>query len=163
LIGRHVTDRGAAILDAGVGTGAVGEVLSLLGYGNLSGIDMSEGMLARAQARGCYKDLRKGVLGEVLDFESDMFDGVISTGTFTKGHAPASALLELVRVLKRGGVLMFTVGVSIWEAQGFADVIGRMISDGTIELAEITQAYAPMPFSPAEKGYLTRAHVYRKK
>jgi predicted TPR repeat methyltransferase len=163
LVSRHLTDRGAPILDAGVGTGAVGEALALLGYGNLSGIDMSEGMLAKAQARGCYKDLRKGILGEALDFESDVFDGIVSTGTFTKGHAPASALVELVRVLKRGGVLMFTVGVSIWEAQGFADVIGRLVGGGTLEMAETTQAYAPMPFSPAEKDYMTRAHVYRKR
>jgi predicted TPR repeat methyltransferase len=163
LVARHVSNRNVAILDAGVGTGAVGAVLALLGYGNLSGIDMSEGMLAKARARGCYTDLRKGVLGEVLDFDHGAFDGVVSTGTFTKGHAPASALLELVRILKRGGVLMFTVGVNIWEAQGFADVIGRMIKDAQIETIEITPAYAPMPFSPAEKDYLTKVHVYRKR
>ena len=58
----------AAILDAGVGTGAIGNMLSLLGYNNLSGLDMSEGMLAQARARGCYIDLRRGVLGETLDF-----------------------------------------------------------------------------------------------
>jgi predicted TPR repeat methyltransferase len=162
LASRHVTDRDAAILDAGVGTGAVGEVLSLLGFGNLSGIDMSEGMLAKARARGCYRDLRKGVLGEALDFESGVFDGIVSTGTFTKGHAPASALAELARILKRGGVLMFTVGVSIWETQGFADVIGTLLRDGVIELVDTTVAYAPMPFSPLESGYFTRAHVYRK-
>jgi predicted TPR repeat methyltransferase len=163
LVCRHVPDRDAAILDAGVGTGAVGEVLALLGYKSMAGIDMSEGMLAKAKARGCYRDLRKGVLGEALDFEPGAFDGVVSTGTFTKGHAPASALLELVRIMKRGGVLMFTVGVSIWDAQGFADVIGRLVAGGAIEMVEITQAYAPMPFSPAEKDYLTQVHVYRKR
>jgi predicted TPR repeat methyltransferase len=163
LVCRHVPDRDAAILDAGVGTGAVGEVLALLGFGRLSGIDMSEGMLAKARARGCYSDLRKGVLGEALDFEAGVFSCVVSTGTFTKGHAPASALVELVRILKRGGVLMFTVGVSIWEAQGFAGVIGGLIADGVLEEVEITAAYAPMPFSPAEGGYLTKAHVYRKR
>ena len=163
LVCRHVPDQQAAMLDAGVGTGAVGEALALLGYVNLWGIDMSEGMLAKARARGCYAALRIAVLGETLDFESNMFGGVISTGTFTKGHAPASGLVELVRVLKRDGVLIFTVGVSIWEAQGFADVITGLVNEGAIELVETTPAYAPMPFSPAEKDYLTRAHVYRKR
>lgn len=162
LVARHVPEKRHAILDAGVGTGAVGEVLALLGYGNLWGVDMSDGMLAKALARGCYSDLRKGVLGDQLNFESDVFDGIVSTGTFTKGHAPASALVELVRILKCGGVLMFTVGVSIWESQGFADVIGQLTSNGTLAMVETTQAYAPMPFSPAERGYLTKAHVYRK-
>jgi predicted TPR repeat methyltransferase len=159
---RHVPDRNAAILDAGVGTGAVGEVLGLLGFHNLSGIDMSDGMLAKARARGCYTDLRKGVLGAALDFESGVFSGIVSTGTFTKGHAPASALVELVRVLKAEGVLIFTVGSSIWESQGFAGVIGQLIGEGALALVEVTPDYAPMPFSPTEGSYMTRAHVYRK-
>jgi predicted TPR repeat methyltransferase len=163
LVCRHVPDQQGAILDAGVGTGAVGEVLDFLGYKNLWGIDMSDGMLEKARARGCYADLRKGILGETLALQSNFFGGIVSTGTFTKGHAPAIGLVELVRVLKRDGVLMFTVGVSIWEAQGFADVIGQLIDDGAMELVEITPAYAPMPFSPAEKDYLTKAHVYRKR
>jgi predicted TPR repeat methyltransferase len=162
LVSRHVPVRFDAILDAGVGTGAVGEVLALLGYQNLTGLDMSEGMLARARARGCYADLRQGVLGEALDFASGVFSGIVSTGTFTKGHAPAAALVELTRVLKSGGVLMFTAGTSIWETHGFADVIGTLARDGAIELIETTPAYAPMPFSLAESGYLTQAHVYRK-
>ena len=63
LVARHLPSRAAAILDAGVGTGAIGNILSILGYNNLSGLDMSEGMLAVARARGCYVDLRLGVLG----------------------------------------------------------------------------------------------------
>mgnify|MGYP000856152348 CR=1 FL=1 len=163
LVSRHVPDRAAAILDAGVGTGTIGEVLHLLGYSNLWGIDMSEGMLAKARARGCYQDLRKGVLGEALDFADGSFSGIVSTGTFTKGHAPAVALVELARTLKPGGVLMFTVGTSIWEAQGFADVTARLERDAVLVKIEETPAYAPMPFSPTESGYLTKAHVYRKR
>jgi predicted TPR repeat methyltransferase len=162
LVSRYLTDRHGAILDAGVGTGAVGDVLELLGCVNLTGIDMSEGMLVKARARGCYTELRKGVLGEPLDFDDGQFDCIVSTGTFTKGHAPASALVELTRTLKKGGVLMFTVGISIWETHGFADVIGQLVNDGAIELVESTQAYAPMPLSPAEHEYMTKAYVYRK-
>ena len=163
LVSRYLPDRNGAILDAGVGTGAVGDVLSLLGCRNLSGIDMSDGMLVKARARGCYTELRKGVLGEALDFDDGVFDCIVSTGTFTKGHAPATALVELTRILKKGGVLMFTIGTSIWKTQGFSDVIGRLLRDGTIEMVEITPAYAPMPFSPTESGYMTKAHVYRKR
>jgi predicted TPR repeat methyltransferase len=163
LVCRHLPDRDGAILDAGVGTGAIGAVLGLLGFQNLTGIDMSEGMLAKARARGCYQDLRKGTLGEPLDFASNQFDGIVSTGTFTKGHAPASALVELVRVLKPSGVLMFTVGVSIWESNGFADVIQRLCQGDAIIEIEVTPEYAPMPFSPAEGDYKTWVRVYRKR
>ncbi|NJO35740.1 MAG: hypothetical protein HC869_24340 [Rhodospirillales bacterium] len=49
LLGRHVPNSNAAILDAGVGTGMLGGILALVGYRNLLGIDMSDGMLARAR------------------------------------------------------------------------------------------------------------------
>ena len=106
LVAAHVPSREATILDAGVGTGAVGNVLPLLGYNNLSGIDMSKGMLEKAEARGCYSDLRQAVLGETLDFPDGAFDAILSTGTFTNGHAPAAAFHELTRILEPGGVLL---------------------------------------------------------
>ena len=162
LVVRHVPSRSAAILDAGVGTGAIGNILSLLGYNNLSGLDMSEGMLAQARARGCYVDLRRGVLGETLAFPDGAFDAILSTGTFTTGHAPASAFDELVRILEPGGFLLFTVGTVIWEEQGFRDKLSALVAAKKLVAVETTPIYCPMPFSPTESGFTTRAHVYRK-
>jgi SAM-dependent methyltransferase len=162
LVGRHVTRRDAAILDAGVGTGALGSLLNLLGYNNLSGLDMSAGMLARAQARKCYADLRLGVLGEPLDFVDRSFDAIISTGTFTEGHAPATALDELVRLLERDGVMIFTIAGMVWEEKGFKATLDSLTKQGVLKPVEVTPAYQPMPFSPAESHVTTRAHVYTK-
>jgi predicted TPR repeat methyltransferase len=162
LVCRHVKRRDAAILDAGVGTGMAGSLLNLLGYNNLTGLDMSDGMLAKAAERKCYSDLRKGVLGEPLDFVDRSFDAVISTGTFTQGHAPAGGLSELTRVLEKDGLLMFTVGSIVWEEQGFATKIASLVAAGQLAPVETTPEYSPMPFSPAESSFTTRAHIYRK-
>ena len=162
LVALHVPRRDAAILDAGVGTGSIGNVLSLLGYNNLSGIDMSEGMLEKARARGCYTDLRRGVLGEALDFPDGAFDAILSTGTFTNGHAPAAAFHELTRILEPGGFLLFTVGTVIWEEQGFRDLLDSLVRAKKLVAVETTPIYRPMPFSPTESGFTTRALVYRK-
>jgi ubiquinone/menaquinone biosynthesis C-methylase UbiE len=162
LVCRHVPRKDATILDAGVGTGALGSLLNLLGYNNLSGIDMSTGMLTRAQERKCYSDLRQAVLGEKLDFVDQSFDAIISTGTFTEGHAPASAFDELVRVLEPDGVMMFTIAGMVWEEKGFKDKLAQLVSAKVLKLVEITPPYQPMPFSPAESHVTTRAHVYRK-
>lgn len=162
LVAAHVPSREATILDAGVGTGAVGNVLSLLGYNNLSGIDMSKGMLEKAEARGCYSDLRQAVLGETLDFPDGAFDAILSTGTFTNGHAPAAAFHELTRILEPGGVLLFTVGTVIWEEQGFGTVLDNLVRAKKLVAVETTPIYRPMPFSPTEGDFTTRAHVYRK-
>lgn len=162
LVARHVPSRQSTILDAGVGTGSIGNVLALLGYNNLSGIDMSEGMLDKARARGCYSDLRLGVLGEPLAFPDGAFDAILSTGTFTNGHAPASAFHELTRILEPGGFLLFTVGTVIWEEQGFRTVLESLVRAKKLAAVETTPIYRPMPFSPTEGDFTTRAHVYRK-
>lgn len=162
LVALHVPSREAAILDAGVGTGAIGNILSILGYNNLSGIDMSAGMLEKARERDCYVDLRRGVLGEALDFPDGAFDAILSTGTFTNGHAPASAFHELTRILEPGGFLLFTVGTVIWEEQGFRVVLDELVRAKKLVAVEKTPIYRPMPFSPREGDFTTRAHVYRK-
>jgi SAM-dependent methyltransferase len=162
LVGRHVTRKDAAILDAGVGTGALGSLLSLMGYNNLTGLDMSEGMLAKARARKVYADLRLGVLGERLDFVDRSFDAILSTGTFTEGHAPASALDELVRLLEKDGVMIFTISSLVWEDMGFKAKLEGFVKAGVLKQVEVTPLYQPMPYSPAESHITTRGYVYRK-
>jgi SAM-dependent methyltransferase len=162
LIARHVPRVDAAILDAGVGTGALGGVLSVLGYNNMTGLDMSEPMLAKALARKVYAELKQGVLGETLDFVDGSFDCIISTGTFTTGHAPASAFDELTRVLDRGGYLIFTVGTTVWEEQGFQRKLQGLVDARKLIAVDTTVIYRPMPFSKTESSFTTRAHVYRR-
>lgn len=162
LVTRHAPARDAAILDAGVGTGAFGDVLAILGYRDLHGLDMSDAMLARARARGCYAGLSNAVLGERLPFGDGAFDAIVSTGTFTTGHAPASAFAELARVLKRGGALMFTSGIVVWKEAGFEAALNVLARDGILVRVETTPEYRPMPHSKTESGFTTRAHVWRK-
>ena len=162
LLARYVPDCSTAILDAGVGTGQIGTVMSILGYDNIHGLDMSEAMLAKAKARNCYASLQQGVLGEPLPYPEGSFGAIMSTGTFTTGHAPAAAFDELTRLLARNGVVMFTVGTTVWEQAGFRSKLETLVAAGALVAVETTPVYRPMPMSPAESGFTTRAHVYRK-
>lgn len=65
LLAKYVR-RYARILDAGVGTGLVGECLTDAGYRDLHGIDLSAGMLDVARRKGIYRELRQMTLGEPL-------------------------------------------------------------------------------------------------
>ena len=76
LFGRHVDAGEGAVLDAGCGTGMIGETLHLLGYRALVGIDLSDGMLAVARAKAVYQDLHRMKLGETLDFAAQIARGV---------------------------------------------------------------------------------------
>ena len=93
LLAKHVPTE-AKILDAGAGTGLVGECLAQLGYRDLYAMDLSLGMLEEARRKDLYKDFYQMTLGEELGFETNSFDSVISVGVFTTGHAPANACLR---------------------------------------------------------------------
>lgn len=163
LVGRHVADRNARILDAGVGTGLLGDILAALGYGRLSGIDLSEAMLAKAAQRGVYADLQRAVLGERLDIADDSIDAIVSTGVFTAGHAPASAFDELVRITRPGGVIVFTVSDVVWESGGFAAKFDDLNRQGLARLVDSAGPYRPLPTSHTESQLMTRAPVYQVK
>jgi predicted TPR repeat methyltransferase len=162
LLAHHVGRLDAAILDAGVGTGYTGMLLSLLGYNNLHGLDMSEAMLAKAAERKCYAELKHCILGEPLEYTDRSFDCIISTGTFTTGHAPAAAFDELTRILEPDGTLIFTCGTAVWEEGGFRSKLASLTGPKLLQEVTTTPTYRPMPFSATESGFTTKAHVYRK-
>ncbi len=109
------------ILDAGAGTGLVGQVLHQRGYTNLEAMDLSIGMLEEARKKNVYTGLHQGILGTPLNFSSDSFDAVVSVGTFTIGHAPSSGFDELIRITKPGGHIIFTIRPDYYEKSDFKD------------------------------------------
>lgn len=109
MVARHVAASGEPVLDAGAGTGVLGEILNALGFDNLSGLDASQGMLKLAGLKKNYRDLSQQFLGEQLSFEDDFFALVASSGVFTQGHAPLDGLDELIRVTRPGGWLVFSI------------------------------------------------------
>ncbi len=96
FLARHVRPD-SLVLDAGAGTGLVGMELATHGFQNLTGMDMSRGMLEQADRKGVYAQLDQMTLGEPLDYDSAVFDAVISVGVMTLGHATPESLDELDR------------------------------------------------------------------
>jgi predicted TPR repeat methyltransferase len=160
LVARYVTARDAPILDAGAGTGLVGEVLSILGYTHLTGIDLSDGMLAVARARGVYAELKNQTLGERLDFASDRFAAVVSAGVLTTGHAPPSCFDELIRITRAGGHLIFTLTMAVYEDGGFKPKLEALAAQGLWREIETTPTWCALPRSRSESSLLARAHVF---
>lgn len=150
LAGRHLDAAGGAVLDAGVGTGLMGEILAILGFGELAGIDISDGMLAVARGKGVYGTLENMVLGEALDFADGAFAAVVSTGVLTVGHAPASSLDELLRVTRSGGHLIFSLTVQTYEEDGFKEKIAELEAAGRWRPVEETGEFVALPSAPSE-------------
>lgn len=134
---------GGPILDAGAGTGLLGEALAVLGYRDLVGIDLSPGMLARAADRGCYVKLAEMVLGEPLDFPDGHFRAVVASGVFNQAHGPAAAFDELVRITRPGGHLIFSVRDDTAESEGFLAKFAALEAAGRWRLIERSPSFAP--------------------
>jgi predicted TPR repeat methyltransferase len=147
LLARHVPRGATPLLDAGAGTGLVGEWLGIAGYPHVEALDISERMLAKAGEKGAYRALHRAVLGEPLPFADRSFAAIISAGVFTTGHVGAEALPELMRICRPGGAMVLTVKDTVWEG-GFADAISELARAGRLRIAEETVPYVSMPGEP---------------
>lgn len=155
---RHVRPGDHPILDAGCGTGLAGDLLRVLGYGGLTGIDLSEPMLARAESLGAYDRLLPMMLGEHLEFPDRHFAAVIASGVFTEGHAPHSSFDELIRVTRPGGHLVFNVRDDIYEQHGFRERQDAIEAEGRWRLRERSRPFRP--FMIREPHLRARIFVY---
>jgi predicted TPR repeat methyltransferase len=130
------TSKAGRILDAGAGTGLVGQYLGELGYGNLVAMDISNEMLNKAREKGVYKEFHQMALGDTLDFPDGAFDGVVCAGVLTFSHAPAKSLYEMVRITKPGGYILFSLRTDAYDSMGFGEIVGELDSDGKWKLVE---------------------------
>ena len=73
LLARHLPASAGPVLDAGAGTGLLGQWLRLLGYGPLEAVDLSSGMLRVAERKGVYDRLEQGDLTARLPFDNRAF------------------------------------------------------------------------------------------
>ena len=135
---------GAAVLDAGAGTGLAGKCLADAGFTNLAAMDLSSGMLDEARKKNVYTSFHQMTLGETLGFETGQFDAVISIGVFTLGHAPINSFDELVRVTKPGGYIVFSLRTDM-VADGYQDYFDKLTGDGRWKLHEVSDPYQPLP------------------
>ncbi|UCH42292.1 MAG: class I SAM-dependent methyltransferase [Dehalococcoidales bacterium] len=158
LFTRHVP-REARILDAGAGTGLVGELLARQGYSNLVAMDLSRGMLDEAAKKNVYRELQQMVMGEPLAFDTGSFDAVISVGVLTVGHAPASSLDELVRITRPGGYIVFTLRPDVYQNSGFKEKQLSLESTGRWKLVEVSDELQTLP--KGEPDVYSQTWVYQ--
>ena len=106
---KHCGAAGGRILEVGVGTG-----ISLSDYSRnnkICGIDISEGMLMKAQERVAEHKMThvEGLWvmdAEHLTFQDNSFDVVMAQYVITTVPNPEATLTELARVLKPGGEII---------------------------------------------------------
>ena len=135
----------ATILDAGAGTGLVGELLARQGYSNLVAMDLSKGMLEEARKKNAYREFHQMVMGEPLDYASGSFDAVISVGVLTVGHAQASSFDEIIRITRPGGYIVFSLRPDVYRDSGFKQKQDDLEAAGKWKLVQASEEFQPLP------------------
>lgn len=108
LAGRVPENAGLDVLDLGCGTGLSGAALRGLAR-QLTGIDLSPGMLARARECGFYDRLIEGDIVQVLAGQDACFDLVAAADVFVYIGDLEAVVESARRVLRPGGWLAFSV------------------------------------------------------
>ena len=145
LFARRVPASDDPMLDAGVGTGLIGEMMRLIGYDRIDGIDISAGMLEKARAKDIYAGLHLADMTKELDLPHDHYRGIICCGVFTTGHVGSEGVLPLLAVCRPGGHIVTTVKTGGQWEDDIRPALDRLQTEGVLRVIEITPAYSSMP------------------
>ncbi len=141
LLQRHLPEPNKLLLDAGCGTGLVGVELEKLGYRLIDGFDLSESMTEQAAATGAYRDLLGGIdmMRAAESYADDTYDAILSIGVFTLGHVPPEALEVLLRLVRKGGLLLVSTRTHYYEQTNFQQVVDALIAANRAELVQLVR------------------------
>ena len=133
---KYASNKSITILDAGCGTGLVAKELLKEGFSNFIGLDFSQNMLDLVP-KNLYQELDLIDLNNPLNYDNNYFDAIICVGTFTYGHVKAYALDEFIRILKKNGLICFTVNEGIYNKNQFDKKIQDLVIKKKWEILEL--------------------------
>jgi predicted TPR repeat methyltransferase len=136
------------MLDLGCGTGLAGEAFRPF-TAQLTGVDLSPGMIEQARAKDIYDRLETAELVEFLRAEpAESYDLVLAADVFVYIADLAPALSGIAQVLAPGGLLPFTVethesgGVRLAPTLRYAhgaDYVTKALADVGLEPLQISE------------------------
>jgi predicted TPR repeat methyltransferase len=151
MLDGHLDSKACRVLDAGCGTGLVGEYLNRMGYQNVDAIDYSRDMLDEAEKKGVYQQLFQEDMNKELNIPDDSYDATICVGTFTYAHVGPHAFDELVRVTRPGGHICFSIRDGAYQEYDYRSKMLEMEACARWELQELR-----------EEDYLVKENVSAK-
>lgn len=160
----ELAERGdSPVLDVGCGTGVVGESLARIGGWAIDGLDISPEMLVKAELKRnqagepVYGSLIEADLTTTLEIPTDTYGSVVSAGTFTIGHVGPSAIVELVRIVRRGGLLVLGINSRFYANEGFESQVRTIVADGSV--TQLETVVLPMYDTPGGKYSDDTSHI----
>ena len=123
-----------AVLDYGCGTGLCGIALKAAGFDIVDGTDISSEMLAKAEARGVYRQVWKGAPGTLGHIKAGDYPIIAACGVVSLGAAPPETLDLLLGAMSPGGLLAFSFNEATLADRSYTDRLDIAVLDPTLEL-----------------------------
>lgn len=124
--GKDQIPRSFSILDVGCGTGLIGEELKKRGFLNLYGADFSENMLQEAGKKDVYRRLIRADFCKKTNILDGVYDTIIAVDCFGRGQCTAGSLNELIRIVRRSGLIYALVETEYFEDANFSAAIADL-------------------------------------
>ena len=138
LFNQHTPNKNINILDAGCGSGLVGIELQKYGYTKITGADFSQEMLSLIP-QSIYQKLELIDLNKKLKYKNNLYDAITCVGTFTYGHVKTHALNELIRVLKKEGLICFTINEGVYLEYQFDKKMKQLSNDKSWKIIDFSK------------------------
>lgn len=135
------------VLDVGAGTGLCGSALRRRGIGPVDGTDISPDMLAVARGKGTYRTLFEGDVLEGLTLPDGLYQGAVSSGTFTNGHVGPEGVGTVLEAVRTAGWIVLAVNSHHYAATGFAAKMEELAP----KITEFSETEVPI-YGPASTG-----------
>jgi 2-polyprenyl-3-methyl-5-hydroxy-6-metoxy-1,4-benzoquinol methylase len=140
MIALEIT-KDSKIIDFGCGSGKLGKLMSSAGYYKMDGLDATQSLLSLAEKEYIYGSLDCLFVGKDDNTFPTKFhkayDVCTCAGCFMAGHFPATALDDMVKSVKKGGLLFFSlrdIYLSEESDSGYLPKLKELEKNGKIEL-----------------------------
>lgn len=139
-------DPNATMMDVAAGTGLIADGLRRHGFaGIIDGIDGSLEMMNVAQKKGHYRSLVKHILmpGKIMPVMDNSYDILTCVAALSTGHIQSCMIPDMLRTVKTGGHMIFTVRDNITACEYVAELkelIKQMEVDGKWRQVSMTRA-----------------------
>ena len=148
-------DRSTPILDFGCGSGLSGAALRSVGYSQIDGADISEGMLDVARRKSLYKKLWSLHPDQPLPFKPGDYQIITAAGAISVGAAPGSVYDELVKILPPGGLFVLSMNDKSRKLEDYEGRLRSSLRQGLVRL--LFEEYGP---HLDHAGHTTGSAVY---
>lgn len=160
-----------SILDIATGTGDLALEFSAKSNANVTGLDLSEGMLSIARKKVKNTPLEEKIVftkgdSEALPFENESFDAITVSFGIRNFQNLDQGLSEILRVLKKGGlfvILETSVPTKIPFKQGYAiyskgvlPLIGKVFSKDKVAYTYLSESASVFPYGEALNNILRK-------